>query len=332
MATKKILGLDLGVASIGWAFIKESSDNNPEIVDMGVRVIPATKDETSVFREFEKGNPASFSKERTTKRGIRRNNFRWKLRRERLVKLLKEQGMYDETLVQTEHPLAIWALRAKAAEEQISLTELGRVLLHMNHKRGFKSNRKAGTVEDEATDFKQALSSNMQVLKVRKQTIGQYLYDELKKDPAFTSKGITFARKGHLEEFEAIWETQSTHHKELNDELKVKIGEQTLFYQRPLKSAKHLLSNCQFEKGHKVIARSSPIFQYFRSFEQLVNLRFKTSLNHERVLHNDELSLLLQHLTVPNLDGSKLDAKHDLTRSSDKKTNQGPGKGVHFKP
>lgn len=326
MQSKKILGLDLGVASIGWAFIKEYVNQKPEIVDMGVRVIPATKDESSVFLDFEKGKPASFSKERTTKRGIRRNNFRWKLRRDRLIKILKEHKMFDAQTLEQEQPHEIWELRAKAVTEQISLVELGRVLLHINQKRGFKSNRKANTAEDEGTEFKQALSSNMQILEERNQTIGQYLFEELSKTPSFSSKNKTFSRSGHIDEFERIWETQAKYHSALTEDLKNEIGERTIFYQRPLKSAKHLLSNCRFEKHHKVIARSSPLFQYFRSFELVLNLRFTDSLGTDRPLTNEEMKLLLQHLTVPNLKSSMLDKKHDLTEAKIRKLIDGLGK------
>lgn len=51
---KKILGLDLGTNSIGWAVVNQADQPNEQscIVDMGVRVNPLTTDES---QNFEKG-------------------------------------------------------------------------------------------------------------------------------------------------------------------------------------------------------------------------------------------------------------------------------------
>ena len=51
---KKILGLDLGTTSIGWALVNEAEnlDEKSSIIKLGVRVNPLTVDELS---SFEKG-------------------------------------------------------------------------------------------------------------------------------------------------------------------------------------------------------------------------------------------------------------------------------------
>ncbi len=51
---KKILGLDLGVTSIGWALVSEAESNEEKssIIRLGVRVNPLTTDEQ---QNFEKG-------------------------------------------------------------------------------------------------------------------------------------------------------------------------------------------------------------------------------------------------------------------------------------
>ena len=79
---KKILGLDLGTTSIGWAFIKEPEKGvaGSEIVEMGVRIVPLSSDEEN---DFAKGNTISINADRTLKRGARRNLQRFKQRRTR---------------------------------------------------------------------------------------------------------------------------------------------------------------------------------------------------------------------------------------------------------
>ena len=69
---KKILGLDLGTTSIGWAFVKEAEDGNEvsSIIKIGVRVNPLTTDEQT---NFEKGKKFSVTARRTLARGARRS-------------------------------------------------------------------------------------------------------------------------------------------------------------------------------------------------------------------------------------------------------------------
>ncbi|HQN57890.1 MAG TPA: hypothetical protein PLR24_11675, partial [Saprospiraceae bacterium] len=82
---KKILGLDLGTTSIGWAYVLEDEDyTNSEIKQIGVRVNPLTVDEQT---NFEKGKPFSVNAGRTLKRGMRRNLDRYQDRRKRLKQL-----------------------------------------------------------------------------------------------------------------------------------------------------------------------------------------------------------------------------------------------------
>ena len=153
---KKILGLDLGTNSIGWALVNEAENKNEtsEIIKLGVRVNPLTVDEKT---NFEKGKPISTNADRTLKRGARRNLQRFKLRRAELHKLLIENKIIGEDFSLAENGKhsthQTLKLRAKAAKEEISLENLARVLFALNKKRGYKSNRKSKNEEDgEAVD------------------------------------------------------------------------------------------------------------------------------------------------------------------------------------
>lgn len=94
MKDKNILGLDLGTNSIGWAIIKESTDNESEssqknILDIGSRIIPM---DAALQGDFAKGNTVSSTKDRTQYRGVRRLRERQLLRRERLHRVLSIMG------------------------------------------------------------------------------------------------------------------------------------------------------------------------------------------------------------------------------------------------
>lgn len=87
---KKILGLDLGTNSIGWALIEQDFENKQgEILGMGSRIIPMSQD---VMGEFDKGNSVSQTAERTRLRSVRRLRERHLLRRERLNRVLNILG------------------------------------------------------------------------------------------------------------------------------------------------------------------------------------------------------------------------------------------------
>jgi len=136
---KKILGLDLGVGSIGWAMVNEAENNEEKssIIKVGVRVNPLTVDEIT---NFEKGKSITTNAERTLKRSARRNLQRYKLRRDNLIEILIENGFITDSTILPETgnytTFQTYRLRAKAASEMVSLEELARVLLMINKKKG----------------------------------------------------------------------------------------------------------------------------------------------------------------------------------------------------
>ena len=148
---KKVLGLDLGTTSIGWALVNqaESSGEHSSIIATGVRVNPLTTDEKD---SFEKGKAITTNADRRQKRGMRRNLQRYKLRREHLLSVLRREGWISEDTVLSEQgarsTYQTFRLRAAAPAEEISLEDLSRVLLMINRKRGYKSNRKTDKGED----------------------------------------------------------------------------------------------------------------------------------------------------------------------------------------
>lgn len=83
---KKILGLDLGTNSIGWALVEQNSENKQgNILGMGSRIIPM---DGAIMGDFDKGNSVSQTADRTKYRSMRRLRERYLLRRERLHRVL----------------------------------------------------------------------------------------------------------------------------------------------------------------------------------------------------------------------------------------------------
>lgn len=206
---KRILGLDLGTTSIGWALVDEGENTNEtsNIVKLGVRVNPLTTDEKT---DFEKGRPLSTNAERTLKRGARRNLQRYKLRRQALIETLIINGIIAE-----DQPLTgigkgtthnIWKQRAKAARDEVSQESLAKIFLSINKKRGYKSSRRANN-EDEG----QAIDG-MAVAKTLYEdnlTPGQYVLNRLKKRKKYIPD---FYRSDLKDEFKKIWDAQKNYY------------------------------------------------------------------------------------------------------------------------
>ncbi|GEM53718.1 CRISPR-associated endonuclease Cas9 [Empedobacter brevis NBRC 14943 = ATCC 43319] len=215
---KNILGLDLGTNSIGWAFVKEATNSNEEssIEKIGVRVNPLTTDEQT---NFEKGKPITTNAGRTLARSARRNLHRFKLRRENLLQILKTHKWIDNETILAENgnktTFETFRLRALAAEKQLELHELVRVLFQINKKRGYKSSRKVNNAEEGS------LIDGMEIAKKlchENLTPGQYVLDLLKTGK---KKVPDFYRSDLQTEFDRIWNFQKQFYNELfTDNLK----------------------------------------------------------------------------------------------------------------
>lgn len=178
---KRILGLDLGVSSIGWAVIDrpETPEEQLAIVGIGSRIVPLQDKEDT---NFEKGSGETVCHERTIKRGARRGLDRYQQRRESLHKILASAGLgYSADLLKLP-PLSLWKLRADAASGiKLSPEEIGRVISHINQRRGYRhSKNDADTGDKKQSDYLSEIKGRAEEAKENGQTPGQYFFEKLK--------------------------------------------------------------------------------------------------------------------------------------------------------
>lgn len=296
----KILGLDLGVSSIGWALvdINKSNSQNNKILGLGSRIIPLSADEKDAF---EKGLAQTKNKDRTLKRSARRNHFRYKLRREFLRDKLNQCGMLPDASYFKLTSIELYGLRSKAINEKISLQELGRVLLHINQKRGFRSSRKDKSEETNKSEYKQAIEERNR--KLDGSTIGQYFYSLLKQDPKFRIKKNIYYRANYVNELNEILNKQSEFYPDIiTSRFIEEIRDEIIFYQRKLKSQKHLIGGCEFESRSyknksgqlikvpvKVCPVSSPLFQESKIWQTINNIQIKSIADNSFIELEDEM-------------------------------------------
>lgn len=325
---KKILGLDLGVGSIGWSLITLDEGGNPaEILGMGSRIVPLTSDD---MQEFQKGKAITKNKDRTMKRSARRGLDRYQQRRAKLSRLLSEFGLGFPRPLMSLSPLTLWGLRADAATEGkvISLAELGRVLYHLNQKRGYRHS-KSDESSKQDTEYVAAVKTRYAELKNESLTIGQYMYRYLSASAErgadalscvhYRVKDQVYPREAYMEEFDRIMAVQQKAYPEVLTSVVLQKLRDCIFFQRPLKSCKHLVSYCEFERktrevqipvvgadgttsyktkivdiGPKVAPVSSPLAEVCRLWESINNVRiyypdgavYPLSLEHKQAFFN----------------------------------------------
>ena len=286
----RILGLDLGTNSIGWAIVDKKEERNYELFDKGV----------SIFQEgvkIEKGNESSKAAERTGYRSARRRLFRRKLRKLETLKLLVELGwcpfltkeQLDDWRYKDLYPLVdefmLWQrtndneqknpyyYRHLALSKKLDLSEkedkyiLGRVMYHLAQRRGFLSNRKENTKESEG-DVKKSISElDSKIKETGSKYLGEYFYKIYGTERI---RAQYTSRKQFEEEFYAICSKQ-----ELSEEIIRKLY-RAIFFQRPLKSQKGTVGACKFEKKKSRCPISHPRFEEFRMWSFINNIKLKT--------------------------------------------------------
>ncbi len=300
---KKILGLDLGSASIGWAFIQEQ-DNATKIVAMGSRIIPYDGTEG---QDFAKGTGESRNALRTKARTARKGYDRYQLRRKYLVDVLVKNSMMPDENLKKLPKMQLWELRNNAVTEKISKQEFGRLLLWLNQKRGYKSSRSDANLGKKDTEYVATVKSRYEMIKEKNLTIGQHFYNELKNNEYFRVKENIFPREAYIEEFDIICAKQKEH-LGLTDELISQIRNEIIYYQRPLKSQKGLVSVCEFEGfwkvkdgkeffvGPKVAPKSSPLFQFAKIWENINNIKLSSKRGEIVELTLEEKQKVFEHL------------------------------------
>lgn len=295
---KKVLGLDLGVGSVGWSLVEVDESGAPQsILAMGSRIVPLSTDDAN---EFSSGNAISKNHKRTQKRTQRKGYDRYQQRRLHLTEKLRELKMLpDESLIKLP-VMELWQLRADAATEgkRLTLPQIGRILYHINQKRGYRHSKSDDTDDKGQRDYVQAINNRHALIMAEGKTIGQYFADKLRETEILTEKGKfytfrireqVFPRKAYEDEFDRVIACQRKWYPDiLTDENIHILRDEIIFYQRPLKSCKHLVSRCEFSlheyktadgraviSGPKVAPRSSPLFQVCKIWESVNNLELR---------------------------------------------------------
>jgi CRISPR-associated endonuclease Csn1 len=306
--SKKILGLDLGSNSIGWALLQAENDVPRKIIDLGCRIFT---------KAVEEKTPTPKNVNRRNKRLARRVVQRRARRKRRMLNYLVKLGLLPQDLQGHTQPEVVlnilgdpYELRARALDAPVNPHKLGRALLHLVQHRGFLSSRKTilGDMADdpdvlevlaelegeedvsserakEETAFKKDISELRQAIQdAGCRTLGEYLagFDrhECKRNRSREGGHLRTDRQMYRDELDLIWKQQRQHHKVLTDEAKEQI-ERIIFHQRPLKLRSDRIGRCSLEPGRKRANIARLECQRFRYLQDMNHLQYFSPYSEE---------------------------------------------------
>jgi len=312
--TKYVLGLDVGVGSLGWSVVDLDENNKPRRLHRaGVRIFSLPE------------NPKSGEKlnvNRREKRSQRRVINRRQNRLKELKRLFVDAKVVQNiSIFSNKEYIEIdpWKVRSDSLDRLLSGQELSKSILHIAKHRGFNSNRKKQS-DKEGGLYKPYIEKNELLMSEKGyRSIGEMFY----KDEAYaTRKRNTndsyvnmLSRKSLLEEMKKILEKQSElGNKLLDEKLRDKIVE-VAFRQKSFSDEaliKKMVGYCTLERTEKRSAKRAFSFELFSSLSKLNNFRMYRSENR----YNEIILETEQREKIANL----LLSKHEIKFSEIRKT------------
>lgn len=305
-----ILGLDVGVRSIGWAIIDLRRGRPASIRRAGVRCF-----EAGVEGSIEQGKDSSRATQRRQARLARRQTWRRVERAKKVFRTLQRLGLLPpgngsdpaqrhkilhelDAQLRLKHlcaddpvqaHLLPYRLRAKAAEAPLEPHAVGRALYHLAQRRGYLSNRKSDEKDDdEAQGQVKAGIADLEA-KLAGRTLGQYFATLDPRDERIRRRWTS--RQMYLDEFNRIWAVQAPG-LGLAEEAKRSVYK-AIFFQRPLRSQKGLIGRCELEPDARRAPQACLIAQEFRILQTVNHLRVRFPDGHECPLDRDERTTLI---------------------------------------
>lgn len=313
---KRILGIDTGTNSLGWAVVDKDDAGDYTLVRKGSLIF-----QEGVKIEKEKGIESSKASERTGHKALRKHYFRRRLRKIEVLKVLLKYSwcppLSDEDLhlwhVKKEYPLddafLAWQrtdekfgrnpyyYRHLCLHEKLDLSEeseryiIGRAMYHLAQRRGFLSNRIDQSDEKESGKVKESISDLSNEMKnAGCAFLGDYFY-KLYKEQGVAVKirnRYTDREEHYKKEFYEICKVQGLDAEQIRD------LERALYFQRPLKSQRQGVGRCTMEKSRARCADSHPAYERFRMLSFINNIKVKGPHDIDlRPLNNEEYNKIV---------------------------------------
>ena len=287
-----ILGLDLGIASVGWSVVEIDEKENPlRLIDVGVR----TFERAEVPKTGE-----SLALSRRLARSARRLTQRRVARLKKAKRLLKSENILlstDERL-----PHQVWQLRVEGLDRKLERQEWAAVLLHLIKHRGYLSQRKNESKSEnkELGALLSGVASNHELLQQAtyrtpaELAVKKFEVEEghiRNQQGAYTH---TFSRLDLLAEMELLFSRQQHFGNPFASEKLLENLTSLLMWQKPALSGEailKMLGKCTFEDEYKA-AKNTYSAERFVWITKLNNLRIQEN-GLERALNDNERLMLI---------------------------------------
>lgn len=288
-----VLGLDLGIASVGWSVVEIDEKENPtRLIDVGVR----TFDTAEVPKTGE-----SLAQARRLARSARRLVQRRASRLKKTKRLLKTEGVLlstDEKL-----PNQVWQLRLEGLDRVLDRQEWAAVLLHLIKHRGYLSQRKNESKGDnkELGKLLSGVATNHQLLQSGiYRTPAELAVKKFETEEGHirNQRGAythTFNRLDLLAELELLFARQQALGNPFTSAKLLENLTALLMWQKPALLGEQILKmlgKCTFESEEYKAAKNSYSAERFVWLTKLNNLRIQEN-GLERALTDDERFALI---------------------------------------
>lgn len=311
MSNKKYkysLGLDIGVASIGWSAVELDDNDNPvRIIDLGARI----------FKALDNDKGKIYNEVRREKRGLRRLITRRKERLRRIYSLCKKYDLYNdkEIIFNQSTSETIYDIKLRGLESKLSGYDLVRCLVHYAKNRGFKSNRKGVDEDSDASKIKSSIHKLQEIQEKHNCTITKamlILKDDKKLDKLKNKDGEYhyFYDRLSLEKEATILLNTQIKYGLIDEEFKEKFLE-ILLSQRDFSegpgfkdfegnlspytvSFEQAFGKCKFRPSENRIARSTPTYEFYVFLQKLLDFRYYNKSDRKEVynLTSGEINLV----------------------------------------
>jgi len=277
----RILGLDGGIASIGWAVL-DMNANAGTILGAGTRMFDAPETDkqrtpTNALRRQHRGQ----------RRVIRRRRQRMTAVRQLFVThgLLTDSGR--EALAAP--GLDPWALRVAGLDRALSSSELSVALGHIARHRGFRSNSKRDRGNNAPGDTSKMLKAiaATEARLARWRSVGEMFVQEPEYAARKHNRDGDFSRSVLRRDLESETRTIFSAQRRLGnpdatEELEAAFAS-AAFDQRPLQDSEHMVQSCPFELTEMRAARRGYAFEMFRLLSKLNTLRLVSGGTEQRL-------------------------------------------------
>lgn len=299
---KYVLGLDLGITSIGWAIYDMESTT---IEKCGVRLFDAAENPKDKSPLAQPRREARGMRRRIRRRAYRMQKIKDHLINSELVSKEELANLFNSTTKTksgTSH-YDVYELRYLALDSLLSNQQLARVLIHLAKHRGFKSNRK----KDKSVDgtVNKSLAENRKLLEENSyRTVGEMLY---KNDTFSTNKRNRFGeyrvmlqRSDIGEEAKIILDTQQRLGNQLITQQFIEKYIKMFNWQKSFDWRGNIIDmvgNCQFETNEKRAPKACFSSEKFIALSKLNNIKY-TENSFEKTLTASEIQEILNLATA----------------------------------